>query len=119
MLVRAQVIDNAAPLLAVNHVSVKTARMAGFEITNPCDRFSTERIEVSIVPDREGNIAPVLRKHNSPPASHVQKWQREKFASPNLLHYTFADGPTPVFAAESKALLNSRMQELELVPERL
>src|SRR5205814_2537499 len=105
MLVSAKVIDNAAALLAVNHVSVKTARMASFEITNPCDGLSTERVEVSVVPDGEGNIGPIFGKHNSAPTAHIQKRQRNELAKPNLLNHASADGSAPDLAAESKALL--------------
>src|SRR5437868_5100753 len=39
--------------------------MAGFEITNPGDGLSPQRVKISIVPDREGNIAPIFGKHES------------------------------------------------------
>src|SRR5438067_58600 len=99
MLVSAKVIDNTAALLAINHVSVKTARMASFEITNPCDGLSTERVEVSVVPDGAGNIGPIFGKHNSAPTAHIQKRQRNELATPNLLHIVFFDGSAPVFSA--------------------
>src|SRR5579872_1320669 len=118
MLMRSQVIDNAPAFLAVNHVSVKTAGMAGFEITDPRDRLSPERVKIRIVPDGEGDIGPIFGEHNSPPASHVKKGQRKELATPHLLHNTFADRPSLVFTAESKAFLDSRMQELEFIPQR-
>src|SRR5207253_9992192 len=118
MLVRAEVIDNAAALLAVNHVSVKTARMAGFEITNPCDGLSLERVEVSIVPNREGNIGPIFGKHNSTPTSHVKKRQSEELASPHLVHDASANRAAFVFATKPKPILDPRMQESEFFPQR-
>ena len=91
MLMRAQVIDNAAALLAINHVRVKPSRMVGFKIANPCDRLSSERVKVSIVPNRERNIGAVFRKHNPPPTAYVEKRQGEEFSAPNLLHHALAD----------------------------
>src|SRR5438270_13817154 len=93
--------------------------MAGFEITNPGDGLSPQRVKISIVPDRERNIAPIFGKHDSSPAADIEKRQRKELAAPNLLHNTFADRPAPVLAAESKTLLNSRMQQLELIAQRL
>src|SRR5438128_7630225 len=119
MFVSAQVIDNATALLAVNHVSVKTATMAGFEITNPCDRLSAERVKVCVVPNSEGNIGTIFGKHNPSPATYIEKRQREELAAPNLLHHALADGRAPVFAPESEALLNFGMQELKLIAQRL
>jgi hypothetical protein len=89
--------------------------MAGFEIANPRDGLSAEGVTVSIVPDRERDIAPMLRKHNSPPTADVKKRQRKELTAPHFLHNTFADRSAQVFAAESKAFLDSRMQELELI----
>jgi hypothetical protein len=65
--------------------------MAGFEITNPCDSLPAEGVKVSIIPNREGNIAPMFGEHNSPPTAYIEKGQREKLAAPDFLHDALTD----------------------------
>src|ERR1700688_326736 len=119
MFMSAQVIYDAAALLAVNHVSVKTSGVTGCEITNPCDRLPPERVEVCVVLDGEWNCGPVLRKHNSTPTPNIEKRQGEELAAPHFIHDALAHGCVMVFAAESEAFLNARMQEVEFITERL
>src|SRR5947209_8400736 len=118
MLVCAEVIHNAAALLAVNHVGIEPPRCTGFEVPDPRYSLSAEWVEVGVVPYRKRYRRTALREHDSPPASDIQKRQRKEFAVPKFVHDALADGGALILAAESKTLLNSRMQKLELFSER-
>ena len=115
MLVRAEVINDAAALWAVNHVGIEAPRMAGLEISNPCNCFSTERVNVREVSDGKGDCGPALRKHDPSPASYIEEGQREELAAPNFVHHSCTNRSAMVFAAEAEALLNSGMQEFEFL----
>src|SRR5438270_7659515 len=117
MLVRSQVINDAAALLAKNHVSIKSAGSSGFEIANPCDRLPTEWVHIGVIPHCEGNVAAVLGKHDAPPTTYIKKRQRKKFPAPDLTHHSPTDRSATILAAEAKSLLNSGVQEFELVAE--
>ena len=119
MLVRAEVINDAAALWAVNHVGIEAPRMAGLEISNPCNCFSTERVNVREVSDGKGDCGPALRKHDPSPASYIEEGQREELAAPNLVHCAPTDRCAPVLTAETESFLHTRMQEFELLAERL
>src|SRR5437899_2165585 len=118
VLVSTQIIDDAAALLAVNHVGIEAPGMRSLKISNPGDGLSAERIEIRVVPDHEGNGLAMFRKHDAPPTPDVKKWQRKQFPAPNLLHHTFADAGTLIFAAESEPLLYAWVQKLEFVSKR-
>src|SRR4051794_18095435 len=113
MLVRAQVIHDTAALLAINHVGVKTARVLRCKISYPRHRLPAKGVNVRIVPDRKGDRCSVLGKHNSSPAPHIQEWKRKRFSAPKLVHNAGPDRGAMVLAAESEALLNTRMQKFE------
>lgn len=102
----AQVINNTPALLAIDHVSVEAARMASSKISGQRHRLPAIRVEVSIVPDAKGNSRAPLGEHDSPPASNEKKRKGKGLATPDLFHYPRADGPSPIFAAESETLLN-------------
>src|SRR6202035_2957340 len=111
MLVRPEVIDDPPALLAVNHVGIESAWVRGFEVSNPGDGFSAQRIDIGIVPDHERNATSPLGEHDSPPTAEIQEGQREELSPPDLIHDALADRRAPILAAESKSFLNARMQK--------
>src|SRR6476620_10320831 len=119
MLMGAKVIDDAAALLAVTHVCVEAAGATGFEIADPSDGFSAERIQIRIIPHRERNFRSLFREHNAPPASDIKKRQSEELAPPNFVHHAFAHRSSMILATEAEPFLNSRVQHFEFIAERL
>jgi hypothetical protein len=95
------------------------SRMLCFKIANPRDGLPSEPIQIRIVSDSEWDRGSVFRKHDSPPAPDIQKWQGEELATPNSVHCASPNGSSLVLAAESESFLNARVQKLELIAERL
>src|ERR1700730_6070488 len=71
MLMRAEIIDDAATCFAVNHVRVEPARATGQERANPGHGLAAEPVDKRVVLDREWDVASRFRKHDATPRSDV------------------------------------------------
>src|SRR5439155_9364790 len=72
VLVRAQVVDDSAAPLAVDHVGVESAGSRTEEGSDPRDGLTAEGVDEWIVLDRKRDIPPLFRKHDPPPCSWRQ-----------------------------------------------
>src|SRR5438270_14056401 len=106
MLMSAKVVDDAASLLAINHVCVKAARVTSFEISDPGYGLPAEWVQICVIPDGERDRIATFREHNSPPAADVEKRQSEELAAPNFDHHSCTNRYAMVFAAEAATHLN-------------
>src|SRR5688572_930919 len=106
MLVRTEVVDDAAAGGAVDHVSVEPPRAARLERANPGNSFAPESIDERIVFNRERDVASRLRKHDAPPGAQPEEWLGEEPALPDLVHHAVADRGDAVRAREAETALN-------------
>src|SRR5579863_3991830 len=114
-----EVIYNSSPLWAEDHISVEAARSARGKVTNPGDRLAAVLVHVSVVSDGERHGLSVLRKHDLPPASDIQKRHGIQRPMPNRLHRSRADAGEIVPAREAEPFLNSRMEPPEFLSQSL
>src|SRR6202023_419082 len=119
MLVRAQVVYNPSPLLAENHVGVKTPRLAGGKVANPGYGLSPVFVDICIVSDGEVYCAAALRKHDATHAPEIEKGQGVGFSVPKLVHGSSADTCEIVATAKSEPFLNTRMKKLKFFTQCL
>jgi len=86
VLVSSKVVHDAAAVFAVDHVCIKTALSLRAESSHPTYGLSADGIDVSIVLNGEGNICPMLRKHDAAPSTHIKKREGIWGAMPNAIH---------------------------------
>src|SRR5713226_2103039 len=110
MLVRAQVIHDAAPLFGVDHIGVEAPRPARVEGANPRDGLASQRVHVSVVLNCKGDVLTLLREHDAPPRTQVQEWQRVKRPMPDARHDAAADTSQAITTAEAETSLDLRVQ---------
>ena len=64
---RAQVIDDPAPLLAVDHIRIESAPARGFKRADPANGLAAEGVDEGVVLDGEGMSRPtsgnMIRRH--------------------------------------------------------
>src|SRR5262245_33876827 len=109
MLVRAQVVNDAVPLHAPNHVRVESTNSLRFEGSNPSHSFSPNPISIGIIPDRKWHIPAVFRKHDTPPRSDIEEGQRIESTMPDLFHDSTADSSHLALAVEPEPPLYLRV----------
>src|SRR5215203_2083911 len=111
MLVRPEVINHFAPLLAVNHRRVESSALP-FEIerANPRHGLTSEGIAIRIVLDRKGNVFTCLREHDVTPSADIQKRHGVKAAEPNVRHDARSDRRNLRTTIKAESPLNHRMQ---------
>src|ERR1035438_9807047 len=114
MLMRAEIVDDASALFAVDHVGIEAAGTPGVEGADPGDGFAAERIDVTVVFDLKGNVASALREHDATPGPHIQEGQGVSPSMPKLFHDAGSDGCDVVLAGEAEAALYFRMQAGEV-----
>src|SRR5688572_32597088 len=110
---RAQVIDDALALLAVNHGGVEAASsVVKVELAQPGHRFSAKVVKVSVIFDGKGDVSPALRKQDVAPSTDIQKREGVKWAMPNILHHPGTNSCDFILTAKAKAPLNLGVEAL-------
>lgn len=110
VLVSSKVVHDAAAVFAVDHVCIKTALSLGAESSHPTYGLSAEGIDISIVLNGEGNIYPLLRKHDAAPGAHIKKREGVWGAMPNAIHRAGTDCSDSRLRVEGKPPLYLWMQ---------
>jgi len=116
--VRAEVVDDAMPGFAVNHVRIEPPCAARRKRPNPRNGLAAEAIDEGVVPDREGDVASRLREHDASPAANAQERLREGAALPDFIHDARSNRRDAVSARESESSLHLRMEAAEIRTER-
>src|SRR4029450_11688798 len=118
MLVRAEIVDNPALTFAVDHVGVEPPSPTRLKRPDPGNGFPAELVDESIVLDREWDIAARFRKHDPPPGSDIEEWDRVEPAFPDFVHRASSDARDPVGARKAEAALDLRMETIEVGAKR-
>ena len=119
MLVRSQVIDNASPRSAPDHVCVKPPQPGGFKSSHPRDRLPSQRVTIRIVLNSERNIRPLFRKHDAAPRPYIKKRQCIRRAMPQPFHSPGSHRSHTRFRCKPKSTLNLWMKLPKVAPQSL
>src|SRR3989442_6448818 len=117
VLVRSEIVDDAAACFAVDHVRVEPARATRLERANPGNRLTTEPVDKRIILNRERDIASRFGEHDAAPRADVEERHRVEPALPDLFHEATADRSEVVGACEAKPPLDLRMQTAKVRAE--
>src|SRR5687768_10788132 len=110
MLMRAEVVDNPSPSVAVDHVRVEAMYATRLKSSDPRNGLTAELVDEGVVLDCQGNVSARLREHDSAPAADVEEWLGVAPALPDLVHHAAPDRRDTVGTREAESPLNLWME---------